>query len=670
MIERIVSSLAILKVNSDQGQNYLDCYVPFVAVCIQSGKHQHISEPVLQQAVAEEFGLHIPRNVLKTILSRVHRTGYLTFRNGVYQRNAETLPFPDFLQTRNKTQRQYEALIQRLQKYCTDNYATEWSRDEADAALFSFLDKHSVGILRSTVAGVPVVAGNTPPEHTDFLVSAFVTYIERQDPEGFEFLETVVKGRMLADVLVLPGSQTQPPSFRNTSVYLDTTFVLRVIGVAPQDLQTPCQELISLLREQGAQLKIFEHTYAEIEGVLNATMGRLRSIKQTNGSSGETIDYLIQQRATRSDVELIVAKLPNTLLEYGIAVERTPVVERDTSVDEENFRELLQEQVRYRYDSTLQRDIQSLTAIFRLRGGRMCNRIEDCRAIFVTTNSRLASASANFFRQEYEQGRVAIPHCLNDQVIATLAWLRAPGRAPNLPRHRIIANCYAALKPSEMLWQKYLAEIERLLAQGKISEDDYYLLRYANEARQALMDATKGEPAVFTEGTVGEVLAKAQAEARRETEQSLEIERTQRKTAESTVTATTQRVLQAQEAYHQRIGALSRQGGKLVGNACRVLFILALIAISLLVAPWPGTDQTTLFIKWIVFVAAILGAAISIWSMYRGTTIATLADNIEHWASKKLQRTIDRGTHWLRIEYPEDVDTLTQENQDLSQKEK
>ena len=43
----------------------------------------------------------------------------------------------------------------------------------------------------------------------------------------------------------------------------------------------------------------------------------------------------------------------------------------------------------------------------------------------------------------------------------------------------------------------------------KISEEEYYILKYSAQAKSALMEVTKGETSAFVEGTIQQVLQKA-----------------------------------------------------------------------------------------------------------------------------------------------------------------
>ncbi len=112
---------------------------------------------------------------------------------------------------------------------------------------------------------------------------------------------------------------------------------------------------------------------------------------------------------------------------------------------------------------------------------------------------------------------------MSDQVFTTLVWLKAVKKVPDLPKERLVANCYAALNPSEELWQKYLKEADKLLKLNRISAHDFAVLVHSLEARRNLMDSTFGDDEVCLEGTVEEVLNTAKAHYLAEAEDRIKI---------------------------------------------------------------------------------------------------------------------------------------------------
>ncbi|MDN6966914.1 hypothetical protein EXW10_15445 [Enterococcus faecium] len=94
-------------------------------------------------------------------------------------------------------------------------------------------------------------------------------------------------------------------------------------------------------------------------------------------------------------------------------------------------------------------------------------------------------------------------------MLTNLVWLKDPGLAPDFPQKRLIANCYAAITPTERFWKKYLDESEKLFNKEKIiTKEDLIILRYASLAEKIIMDETKGDAELIDAETVEGVLLK------------------------------------------------------------------------------------------------------------------------------------------------------------------
>lgn len=90
------------------------------------------------------------------------------------------------------------------------------------------------------------------------------------------------------------------------------------------------------------------------------------------------------------------------------------------------------------------------------------------------------------------------------------------------------------MRPSDNLWSAYLAEIHRLREDGRLKDDDYYVLRHSMAAKASLMDLAKGKNIAITDGTIREILAAAKGMIRSDLVDELDTERAKRSTAEQT----------------------------------------------------------------------------------------------------------------------------------------
>jgi hypothetical protein len=238
-----------------------------------------------------------------------------------------------------------------------------------------------------------------------------------------------------------------------------------------------------------------------------------------------------------------------------------------------------------------------------------------------------------------------VPYCVLDDVFTTIVWLKNPQNAPDLPRKRIIADCYAALNPPDPLWRQYSDEIDRLQARGDVTDDDYILLRYDVSSHNALMDITLGDGDVFTEGTVADVLERARANVRREAEGKLgsevgradAAERRAREASDSAERSEARRQAD-RDARHDQIRYVST---RTAGGAVRALSVLLLVLVAVgvfvplfAVSP-PGGVLGALLVS-IVVVVGGCGVGNLMW----GTSVAGLLRSLEIWLTSVVSRVL------------------------------
>ncbi len=630
---RVINSLAILKANWDElGHDYIQNFVPFTAEILRTAPQDEVSLPEIQKGIKERFGLGIPQGALKTILHRCAKQGLIKQQNRIYLRNRAVLDKLVFTIDQAAALREHRALIDKLIAFCSERYETEWTTDEADSALLEYLEERSPTILAAAIDGNPISPPPTAVKNADFLIKAFVHHLWANDPEGFSFLETIVKGSMLANVLIFPEIAKVQRLFESVEIYFDTPFILGAIGLEGESRQASSLELLSLLYKQKAKLAIFQHTRDEVSGVLDAAARSLRSGRKP--AQMEFFEYLGGKEYKPSDIELVIAKLDESLGSLRIKTKPRPSQTVALGLDEARLDQIMESIVSYRSERAKHFDIDSLTAIHRLRGGKPYQDIESCQAVFITQNTNLIKAAREYFNTEYE--RTTVPLAIRDDVLTTIVWLKQPMSAVDLPRTMIIADCFAAMKPPDRLWKIYLAEIEKLSTRGSISENDYYLLRYSVEARRALMDFTLGSPEGFTEGTVAEVLKFAQNAIKAESAEALAVadlalkgERARRLRAELEKEKALAVARQMYAAQFERAREIGVAVGAIVGKALLWTLVVLLFFATYFTLPRPFPQPEASLGRYVVPALLFMLGVLSGFHLCYGTTARDFAHRWE-----------------------------------------
>lgn len=652
MHDSVLVSLAILKTNWDENQRgFIHNFVPFVAECLRLAPQREIAIPDLQRDLEARFGLKIPQGAIQTVLHRATRDKLARREHGVLVRNDSAVAAYDLTAKRTLALREHAALLDRFSGFCREELSRDISDEEAERALMDQLRTRTLPILRCVVAGeeLDLPKPESVPD-TEYLVSSFVAHLYERDPDGFGYLDTVVKGATLAAVLYLPDLGRGEERFKDVMVFLDTPTLLRVLGWEGPSQEAAAGELIDLATQLGAQVCCFSHTFRETQGVLDACSAALRSPHRHRDSRGAVEEFCLTSGRGPSDLKLAVLKMERELADRNIRILDGPPYTEALTFDEQRCEEVLQSEVGYGRTKARVRDLQSLAAVFRFRKGRDQRHLESCRAIFVTPNIGVARASLKFFNEIMDEQTT--PLCLPEAEFTTLAWLKQPLAAADLPTKHLLADCYAALSPGEDLWRKYLAEIERLAARKDLDEEAYKILRFSLDARRALMEITLGDAEAFTIGTIHEVLERYRTNVRADLEKEVERQRAETAAETSrreTAEAETSQVASDFEDYrHSQRGQVDRVALKLARGAGRVLFgLVGAVSLIVLIASLPSPFPSLLegVPKWVTITLALgmlAVLALSVLNLWVGVSVRGLVRSFEIWLHAKLRSFLEK----------------------------
>jgi hypothetical protein len=313
---------------------------------------------------------------------------------------------------------------------------------------------------------------------------------------------------------------------------------------------------------------------------------------------------------TPSDIALIEATLDRRLEKMSLRTVRKPEHTTALGLNESKLEAVLNDCVSYKSEAQARYDVDSVSAIFRLRKAQRFVKLEKCRALFVTVNHAVIAGTAQFFASEYRYGADDVPICLHADTLGTLAWLKDPTSAPDLPGKRILADCYAALNPDTGTWQRFVDEVEKLRSAGSLDENDYLLLRSSMEARQAVMEITKGNAGAFSTGTVEEVLRQARAAVTREAEAALELAREGASRDGERIAELQARLSAAEAEREETTAAQKRWVERLAGLTAKYLWlcIRTLLVAAIFVAAYASAFRPEGWAKWVA-TAIILGVS-------------------------------------------------------------
>ncbi len=657
---QLLISLAILKTNSDErGRSYVDNFVPFVADWMRSDGGSSFSPDDVAFGVQDRYAFKLPAGVARTVLGRAVRLGLGHMDHGRFIPDANRLADSDLTQKRETARRQQNALVDRLRAYSESQHARQLTEGQAIDALLRHLDEHSVSLLKSMATGEPYQPSPASDFELDYIVSAFVIQIFERDPDGFSYLEGIVQGSMIASTLYLPNIAEVEKRFERTTAYFDTRILLRALGFEGPGTASSVRQAFDLAYELGAKLACFEHTFVEIQSVIHAaaaSMGRRRT-----GAPMRSVEaYFVANAYKESDVELLIESLPNKLRALRVRVLERPSHVKRLTLDEPVLDGLLQERVGYRPEQEAARthDLNSITSIYRLRDGESQKQLENCRAVFVTTNTPLVRATREFFTDQL----VGWPLALVDHDFTTLTWLKKPLAAPNLPRMQIIADCHAAIEPSPSMWLQYVREIEALQGRGEISEQSYYVLRFSPEARRALMDDTLGDVRKLSSETIKRVLDAATVELQKPITVRLRTAEQSKAEAEAKVKETAGYLTAAEGVLNRlvneerlsarstgaRAGRFAYWGAFVIAAAAVALSVWASLPSSLPLSPPSLPSSVQWLARTVVGVGIVLGVVLALLGPTLDISAVGLSRSLEVRTARRVEKWVLQRSRVVR----------------------
>src|SRR2546428_1569361 len=111
-----LTSLAMLKVNADEGRDYIDNFVPFIGFVLERHRPDPVTATVVKELLTQEFGLNIPQHPTEYALRRLVDRKHLR-RDGYVYRIGMPVPISDIEARRVSLRHQHEAVVERLRQF-------------------------------------------------------------------------------------------------------------------------------------------------------------------------------------------------------------------------------------------------------------------------------------------------------------------------------------------------------------------------------------------------------------------------------------------------------------------------------------------------------------------------------------------------------------------------
>ncbi len=540
---------------SKHGIGIMQAIIPFLADACRPFVGQMYDAQQFANALAERYGIQIPRLAALGLAEQMAVDGILTVitssKDYTVYRYADVPSHIGEREVSPVTESEIERVLDSFVAYCR---ADDRLKDKEELLLHEgffrrLLHVDSMHILNRREASISTkrtAATLTKPDkkenpkerdeiHLDFAVSQFLLDLRENNDSAFSRVTDIAFANMAAEAIACfnePGVAAR--SLEGLTVYLDSPLLLDMLGVNAEYTEYG-QELLQLIKESGAKATLFDHCVAEAESSIFARLAYLRSgVNKTAihwGTTGKTdlLSALVNNVGDRAENRL------------GVTVVRDPEINlhRRSPQTVGSIDAAMDAQMRaWGNEEAKEYDRKSIWSLLALRDtGTPCARMCDSASLLVTRNAALVRISNEAWKAwlagSTKLSRIQIdrwpPVAVSDKQFAGYLWARNGHANSSISRTRLLAHCSAAVRPRADVKARAINLVLEL--SGRQEADDIAALLEDREAARALMVATRGDPEDVTKDRLPFILERvtlaagefAAAKVREEAERQLEV---------------------------------------------------------------------------------------------------------------------------------------------------
>ncbi len=447
----------------------LELLKPFIIYLI--GKSTNIQDEInisqIIKEMDEEFGFpNIPKAVIIKIFNRMKKI-LLRKNKKFYLIKDLSKEVKEFVENKNQIRDESDKVINNLMEYlkkCHNNFE-KITMDETKKLLNVFLEKNGF-ITIENIENLKNV-GEYKTDQANYYIAKFILNENEKNTRIFEGIYKIVCGFMLANTIYIQVENDNKASLKNLDCYLDTPLILSILELKTEEQNNSAKLLVDLLEKKQAKIKCFEHNYKEVYSIIYAYKENIGKFKE------KTLEGLDVKKYTYTDVERLLDNLKNILKKKHIEIEEKPSYDDyNIVIDEQGLEEFLKEKYKDKIEKkekVLGPDIDSISAISRLRKGKNVTKLEESKAIFVTTNYDLIKYS-NLFLNKSEFGEIS--YSISDIELTTILWLKTFKTNPDLPKFKLIENARLSLEPNSQIMERFKDVIEKMKEEELINDTD------------------------------------------------------------------------------------------------------------------------------------------------------------------------------------------------------
>ena len=495
------------------GNNILDTYFSFMANMIFEEHLMVVEDGIIAAKFKERYTIELPLPFIRQVLGVGVHNGSFIEDHGKYSVVISELSKYRFSKTEFDSL--WENLIREFTAYCQTKKIDISSIDVSEYIL-DIIDDSDEKILSGEK--VDEKDGLTPSEYAWY---SFVKEQGESQTELYSFVAALSASNITKQALFHMGEAVT--DYSTLHIYLDSPIVFSLLGMDDVSRTESYKQLIADMIKAKCNIHVLGHNFQEVDGIIARAAGWATNTLYDLRKANNAARFFHDSQMDETEISEFCENIETKLNELGVTVKETSYdVYQDKFQEDENC---LFDMIKARYtdhgyelsqekQDSIRIDVQSIIMIYRERQGQTATRLQNAKHIMLTSNNAIANVCKKYESNRSQQSG-HIPACISADLFGAVLWLDSPMQMLEYQKKKLLADCYAFLKPDKVLLDKYMQSLDEARNADAIDEKKFLFLRTHKVVLDSLMDITKGDYARFNSNTYLEVYEDIQEKAQK-----------------------------------------------------------------------------------------------------------------------------------------------------------
>ena len=493
------------------GSNIFDTYFSFIANIIVEEHINVVEDHIIASKLKERYTVEFPLPFIRQVLGVGVRNNCFVEDHGKYSVVFEEISKYCFQESNFNDL--WNQLLAEFETYCA-KIDVDISSVKTDQFILNILDKSDEVIISGD--NVEADQGISPIEYAWY---SFVRNQAEEKTDLYSFVTAISASNITKQALFYAGEESI--DYTDLCVYLDSPIVFALLGMDEPARTESYKTLVKDMIDAKCSVHVLDHNFQEVDSIITRAASWATDNQYDIRKANNAARFFHDSQMNETEISEFCANIEAKLEDLGITVIDTSYeVYQDKAQEDETvlFNMIKERYLSHGYTMLPERedsilvDVRSIIMVYRKRQGQTATRLQNAKHLMLTSNNAIANIS-----KKYESNRSIraghIPACVSADLFGAILWMNSPSKMLEYQKKKLLADCYAFLKPDKELLDKYIQSLDDARNADKIDEKTFLFLRTHKIVLDSLMDITKGDYARFNSNTYLEVYDDIQEKA-------------------------------------------------------------------------------------------------------------------------------------------------------------